>query len=417
MWAIMTRKSFLTAAIGVQAAGRAAAASDTIGIGHIGIGTRGGDLVKDVVKSSGGKIVALCDVYKPHVEKGARTCGNPDAKRYVDYRDLLADRNVDAVVIASPDHWHSKMLADACEAGKDVYIEKGWTRTVEEAKSMLATVKRTGRIMQLGHQGRQYAAAIQARELIQQGYLGPVTLVTTGRCGNTPPEHPNWRWYGYYNAWDRPDPAQVVKDLDWDRWLGPAPKRDFSMERFWHWRCYWDYGTGVAGDLLSHELDYVQSVLRYGIPDLCSNLGGVHLQQDGREIPDTTSTTFEFEKQNCTVTFVSSMNSSLPLTPEFRGKFATLRFNRIGQDANDFEVIGEKNAGKYEGGVIRKFDAAATAPQPSHMQDFINCVKERRKTKCNEDEAFVEAVTFIMSAVAYREKRVVRWDREKQLIV
>jgi predicted dehydrogenase len=412
----MTRKSFLQTAIGGPAVVRAAAPSDTIGLGMIGVGTRGGDLVKDVLKTTGGKIVAVCDVYRPHVEKGIKTCGNAEAKRYADYRDLLADKNVDAVVVASPDHWHSQMLKDACDAGKDVYMEKGWTRTVEEAKAMRAKVKQTGRVMQLGHQGRQYAAAIQARELIEQGYIGPVTLVTTGRCGNTPPERATWRWYGYYSAWERPEEAQVVKDLDWERWLGPAPKRAFSMERFWHWRCYWDYGTGVAGDLLSHELDYVQSVLRYGIPDRCSTLGGIHFLEDGREIPDTTSTTYEFEKQKCTVTFVSSMNSALPLTPEFRGKYGTIRFNRIGQDANDFEVIGERNAGRHAGGVIRKFDPAATPAQPSHMQDFLNCVRERRKPKCNEDEAFVEAVTFIMAARAYREQRVVRWDAGREEI-
>lgn len=413
----MTRKTFLHTAIGAPAVARAAAPSDTIGLGMIGTGTRGGDLIKDVLKTTGSRIVAICDVYKPHVEKGVKMCGNTEAKRYTDYRDLLADKNVDAVVVASPDHWHAKMLTDACDAGKDVYMEKGWTRTVEEAKSMRAKVKQTGRVMQLGHQGRQYAAAAQARELIGQGYIGPVTLVTTGRCGNTPPERATWRWYGYYSAWDRPDEAQVVKDLDWERWLGPAPKRPFSMERFWHWRCYWDYGTGVAGDLLSHELDYVQSVLGYGIPDRCSTLGGIHFLTDGREIPDTTSTTYQFDKQKCTVTFVSSMNSAQPLTPEFRGKFAAIRFNRIGQDANDFEVIGERNAGKHAGGVIRKFDPAATPPQPSHMQDFLNCIRERRKPKCNEDEAFVEAVTFIMSAKAYREQRVVRWDGAREEIV
>ena len=139
MCAIMTRKTFLSTAVGVPAVVRNVSASDTLGIGHIGIGTRGGDLVKDVLKTTGGKIVAVCDVYRPHVEKGARMCGNPEAKRYSDYRDVLADKNVNAVVIATPDHWHSKMLADACEAGKDVYIEKGWTRTVEEAKAMRAT--------------------------------------------------------------------------------------------------------------------------------------------------------------------------------------------------------------------------------------------------------------------------------------
>jgi predicted dehydrogenase len=413
----MTRKTFLQTAIGAPVLGRAASASDTIGLGMIGTGTRGGDLIKDVLKTTGSKIVAICDVYKPHVDKGIQMCGNAEAKRYVDYRDLLADKNVDAVVVATPDHWHAQMLIDACDAGKDVYMEKGWTRTVDEAKAMLAKVKQSGRVMQLGHQGRQYAAARQARALIERGDLGPVTLVTTGRCGNTLPERATWRWYGYYSAWDRPEEAFVVKNLDWARWLGPAPKQDFSMERFWHWRCYWDYGTGVAGDLLSHELDYVQSVLRYGIPDRCATLGGIHYLDDGREVPDTTSTTYEFDKQKCTVTFVSTMNSAMPLAPEFRGKFATLRFNRIGQDANDFEVLGDRNAGKHPAGVIRKFDPAATPAPPSHMQDFLNCIRDRGKPQCDEDEAFIEAVTFIMSAVAYREQRVVRWDREKQQIV
>lgn len=414
----VTRKQFLSAALAAPAVLRGASPNDAIGIGHIGTGTRGGDLVKAVVESKGARITAICDVYTPHVDKAVKYSGNPEAKRYTDYQDLLADKNVDAVVVATPDHWHSKMLLDALAAGKDVYMEKGWTRTIEEAKAMHAAVKRSGRVMQLGHQGRQYASAIQARELIARGDIGPVTLVCTGRCGNTPMETPTWRWYGYYSQWVRPDAAQVKRDLDWDRWLGPAPKIPFSMEHFWHWRCYWAYGTGVAGDLLSHELDFVQSVLGYGIPDLCTSLGGVNLLQDGREVPDTTSTAYQFEKQNCTVTFFNTMNSSEPdQPPEFRGKYGTVRFNRIGQSADDFVLTGDRRAGKHPAGVVRRFDPAATPPQPTHMQDFIDCVKSRRRPKCNEDEAFIEAVTFIMSVAAYRERRTVRWDRDKQQIV
>lgn len=397
---------------------RSAGLNGEIALALIGAGTRGGDLIKDLLKCTGAKLRAACDVYRPHVDKAIRYAADPSIKRYTDYREILADKSIDAVIIAAPDHWHSKMLIDAVEAGKDVYVEKGWTRTVEEAKAMLAAVKRTGRVMQLGHQGRQYASAIQARELIESGYLGPVTMVNTGRCGNSPVETATWRWYGYYNQFTRPDPAQVEKDVDWKLWLGSAPQIPFNMEHFWHWRCYWRYGTGVAGDLLSHEFDFVQSVLRYGIPDTCASLGGINLLQDGREIPDTTNTTYQYEKQNCTLTFLSTMNSGVPAQPpEFRGKYATIRFNAIGQDANDFEIYGDSAARKYDRGIIRRFDAKATQPQPSHMQDFINAVRDRTRTKCNEDEAFVEAVTFIMSVVAYKEKRVVRWDRERQQIV
>ncbi len=413
----ITRKAFLSVAAGAPALLPKLGASDELRVGHIGVGVRGGTLVKDVVASEGAKVVAICDVYKPHVEKGVEYALNPQAKRYVDYQELLADDGIDAVVIATPDHWHSKMLIDAVEAGKDVYIEKGWTITVAEAKAMRAAVKRTGRIMQLGHQGRQWAAAIQARELVEQGFIGPVALVRTGRAMNRPEDTPIWRWYGWYSEYKRPDPAQVVKDLDWDRWLGGLDKEPFSMERFWHWRCYWPYGTGVYGDLLSHELDYVQTVLRHGIPDTCFSTGHNNLLKDGRTVPDTSNTVYQWEAGNRTATFFSDMNSSYPQTPELRGKHAAIVFNRIGQAANDFEVIGDPAAGKHEGGVIRKFDPAATPEQPTHMQDFINAVRERRNPKCDVDEAFIEAVTLIMGMESYRRGRLVRWDREKEEII
>ncbi|MCP5118171.1 MAG: Gfo/Idh/MocA family oxidoreductase, partial [bacterium] len=253
----------------------------------------------------------------------------------VDYQDLLADDNIDAVVIATPDHWHSKTLIDALDAGKDVYIEKGWTVSVEEAKAMRAAVKLSGRIMQLGHQGRQLAAAIQARELVEDGYIGPIALVRTGRAMNRPPETPIWRWYGWYSEYKRPKAADVIKELDWKRWLGDTPEIEFNMERFWHWRCYWGYGTGLYGDLLSHEMDYVQSVLRHGIPDTCFSAGYNNLLKDGREVPDTSNTIYQWEQANRTVTFFSDMNSGFGQPPELRGKYATLRFNKIGQAADD----------------------------------------------------------------------------------
>jgi len=171
-----------------------ASPNTSIRIGFIGLGTRGGDLIRATAPLAGVKVVAVCDVYGPHRQKGVERSQNPAVKTYVDYRDLLSDKNVDAVVIATPDHWHCQIVLDACKAGKDIYCEKGLARTLPEAKLMRDAIKRSKIVFQLGHQARQSTAALQAKELIAQGVLGPVTLVRTGRFKASDPAHPNWRW-------------------------------------------------------------------------------------------------------------------------------------------------------------------------------------------------------------------------------
>jgi len=403
--------------------------NETIGVGHIGLGVRGGRLINQVAGTAqrpgikGAKVVAVCDVYKPHLEKGVERSKNPSVRTYTDYLDLLADKGVDVVIVATPDHWHSKMLIDAANAGKDIYIEKCWTRTIPEAKAMLAAIKKNDVVMQLGHQGREKTAALQASELIKQGILGPVTFVRTGTFRNREWGKDEWRWYGDYDQYVRPEPAQVLDDLDWQRWLGSAPKRLFSMEHFWHWRCYWDYGTGIAGDLLSHSFDEVQSILGYGIPETCVCSGQVGLLRDGREAPDIWNAIYEYPKRGLTLTYACTFNSQeFDQVPEFRGKDALLKMTE-----DSFEVYAERVSKKYEpriasgeikaGEPFLKFDPSKTPEQPSHMQDFFNCVRSRKQPKCNEDEAFIEAVTCIMSVIAYREGRRVRWDPQKQEVV
>lgn len=413
---------------GAPAVLSARAPNETLGVGCIGLGVRGGTLCRQVAGAEGADVVAVCDVYKPHVQKGVERSDNPDVKSYVDYHDLLDDPNVDAVTIATPDHWHSQILIDAANAGKDVYVEKGWTRTIPEAKAMRAAIKKTNVIMQLGHQGREKSSGLQAAQLIEDGVIGPVTLVRTGRYENRPIGQNIWRWYGWYDNYNRPDPAQVKRDLDWDRWLGPADKRPFSMEHFWHWRCYWDYGTGIAGDLLSHEIDFVQAVLRHGIPDTCTCTGFNALLKDGREVPDTWNTIYTFEEAERTVSFVCSMNTSAILQPpEFYGKEAAIAFDSIAQAVTTFDVYAEPNSQKYkkqlESGTIKRgqpfmnFDASKTPEQPYHMQDFINACHSRKKAKCDEDQAFIEAATLILSVAAYKERREVRWDHKKEEMI
>jgi len=416
------------ASAGAPAVLAAKAPNETIGVGCIGLGVRGGELIQQVAASekregiTGAKVVAVCDVYKPHLEKGVARSNNPSVRTYRDYKELLADKAVDAVVIAVPDHWHSRMVIDAANAGKDIYIEKCWTRTIPEAKAMLAAVKKNKIVMQLGHD-RSSAAGIQAAQLIKQGVLGPLTFVRMALFRNRELGKDEWRWFGGYNQYNRPDPAQVKNDLDWQRWLGSAPKRDFDFERFWHWRCYWDYGTGIAGDLLSHAFDAVQYVLGYGIPETCVCSGQIGLLKDGREVPDIWNVIYEYPQRGCTLTYACTFNSAeLPQDTEYRGKDALLKMND-----DSFEVYAEKVSRKYRARIDKgeiepgkpflKFDPTKTPEQPGHMQDFFNCIRSRKPPKDNEDEAFIEAVTCILSVIAYNEKRMVRWDPEKQEVV
>ncbi len=389
-------------------------ANDTIGVGCIGLGTRGGDLINAIAGSNGVKVNAVCDVYKPHVQKGIDRSLNPEVKPYLDYHDVLADKNVDAVVIATPDHLHCQIVLDAIKAGKDVYCEKGFAKSIAEAKLMRAAIKESGIVFQLGHQARQSTCALQAKQLLADGILGPVTLVRTGRFGNLPMDRNIWRWYGYYNIFDRPNPEQVVKEVDWKRWLGKSPEIPFNERHFWHWRCYWQYGTGQAGDLLSHEMDFVQYLLGYGIPDTCMTTGRNALLKDDREVPDTWCALYEFEKKDCTVTFTSSMNTSVGQPVEICGKEATLRFDGIAHDANSFTIIPEKFCKRP---LPEGYQRGKTPGQPNHLVDFFNCMRTRGLPKCNVNEAFVEVATLLMSIEAYKQKRQVRWDPVKEEIV
>ncbi len=394
---------------------------DPVRLGFIGTGTRGILVLQAAASNPGCRIVSVSDVYGPHMRNGVEKSGNPDCKSHPDYRDMLEDPDVEAVVICTPDHWHEKMLIEAVEAGKDVYCEKGWTTSITAAKRMRAAVKKHRRVMQLGHQGRQFVAADVAREKILDDAIGHVHLVRCGRHFNTSPERPPWRWYGGYQQYERPDPAGVIRELDWEAWLGPAPRIDFNERHFWHWRCYWAYGTGQSGDLLSHELDNVQAVLRYGIPDSCTTQGHNAFWHDDREVPDTWLSAFVFEERNCCVTFEGSMNTRRQQTPEYIGRDGRLIFNTIGQNASQFEIFGDEPA--YRISRRRQLESeyffAPTREhrKPDHITDFLQCVRTREKPQCDEDEAFIETAVLMMSHESHRLKRQVRWDAENEEIV
>ncbi|MGB0743539.1 MAG: Gfo/Idh/MocA family protein [Opitutales bacterium] len=396
--------------------------ANPVKVAQIGIGTRGMRLVRAAGSKKSCKVVAVCDVYKPHTDRGLELCNNPDAKAYTDYKEMLNDPAIEAVIIATPDHWHEKMLIDCIAAGKDVYCEKGWTTSMEAAKRMRKAVKDAKAVMQLGHQGRQLAAADVAHDLIASGEIGKVTLVNCGRFFNGLKEAPPWRWYGQYSV-KQPTlpPSEVLKLLDWEKWLGDAPSIDFNDRHFWHWRCYWPYGTGQCGDLLSHEMDHVQTVLRYGIPDSCTTNAHNCYWKDDREVPDTWTSSYVFEKKDCVVTFEGNMNSRRQQTPEYIGRDGRVIFNEIGQNANLFEVFGDEKAYNISRRPQAKpkqlFVPGKEHRRADHMENFLNCVRTREKPTCNEDEAFIETAVLMMSMESYRQKRQVRWDAVKEEII
>ena len=226
-------------------------------------------------ESQNAQLVAVCDVFSVRRESGM-AAGSKDGVKtqsYLDYRRLLDNPEVDAVIIATPDHLHAPIAIDAVNAGKHVYIEKCMTHKIGETYALYDAVRAAGRVFQVGHQNRQTRSYLTARELIQKDVLGHVSLVQTNTNRNG--DRGAWQWDIHPDG--NPD------SIDWDRFLGTAPDAGFSAEHFFRWRKYWSYGTGLSGDLLTHEYDRINCVLDMGIPRYCMATGGIYTHRDGRE--------------------------------------------------------------------------------------------------------------------------------------
>jgi predicted dehydrogenase len=264
------------------------------------------------------EVTAVCDIFDKHAEEAIAAGSNihreglngkygPKPKRYRHYKELLAADDVDAVIIATPDHWHGTMTIDALKAGKHVYCEKPMTWTVPETYMVREAVRASNRVFQLGHQNRQIETYNRAREIAERGLLGPITLVETSTNRNDP----NGAWVYPIDPEANPktidwkqfegDPERIKEYLDYmtsaglAKYVGPESRDKFSLERFFRWRCWWDYSTGLSGDLLTHEYDAVNQILQLGIPDSASSSGGIYFFKDGRTVPDVLHTVYEYK--------------------------------------------------------------------------------------------------------------------------
>ena len=275
----MTRRTFMKAAgtataLTAASWSRVSGANDRIGIGMVGIGLMGRIHTRNFAKLPDASVVAICDVYDPRAQVGAEIVGG-NVATCRDFRKLLDNKDIDALVIATPDHWHGMMTMMACAAGKDVYVEKPLTLFVREGRWMIDVAKRYKRVVQVGVQNRSGPNFQRAREFVQQGKLGSILAVQDTYCRNLMP--------GFGNPPDQEPP----KELDWDLWLGPAPQRAYNPNRgIYHFRWIWDYAGGQMTNLGQHSLDIVQWFTGVNAPKSVYSTGGRFYLKDNMETPD-----------------------------------------------------------------------------------------------------------------------------------
>jgi predicted dehydrogenase len=394
------RREFLGGAAAVLLAGYAAgargfAANETLQVGCIGTGGRCQHLLKALVKVPGVQVTAVCDVWDVHLEAG-RKLADPQAFATKDYRALLARSDVDAVIIATPDHWHTPLAIEACAAGKDVYMEKPATHEIGEGPALIEAQNKYQKIVQVGSQQRSMPQFQQAYELVKSGQLGEIHKVHLTWNRNTP-------------RWSRNklgvDPASV----DWKRFLGSAKEQPFDEYRFRNWRWFWDFGGGIFTDLMVHHLDIVHWFLDLGRPSLATSIGD-HFGNTGVwETPDTVQGLLQYGDKQLQVyfegTFVNARNGEML---EFMGSNATLYLDR-----GRYEVIPERHkkiaASELVLGHGPKGADFYDLPDGEllHLTNWVECIRTRKKPNAPAEAGVCVAAAAHLANRALREGRVV----------
>jgi len=394
---------------GRRASGSVLGANDRIGVGVIGPGRQGQGDMKAFMRQPGVKLVALCDVYGTNLNRAAAEA-KQEVATYKDFRQVLDRKDIDVVVIATPDHWHALPTIMACQAGKDVYVEKPISVTIDEGRKMVQAARKYNRIVQVGTQQRSGVHYHHAAELIRSGQLGKVTFVRTWNYGNSSPD-------GISNPPDSEPPA----DLDWDFWLGPAPKVPFNANRFgvhpdrWSsFRCFWDYAGGMMTDWGVHHLDIVQMVMEVDAPLAVSAAGGKYALKDNRETPDTLQVTYEYPGFICTYEnreVNAQVLNGNGYGISFHGTDGTLYINR-----EYFEITpeGRRLEGKLVARTEPQREKSSNNQHAAHVENFLACVKSRKAPTSDIEIGHRSTSTALLGNVALRSGRRIVWDAKSE---
>lgn len=365
-------------------------ANERVRLGVIGTGNRGGDVMGWFQKEPNLEVVAVCDCYDKHLQQAAKATEGK-AKTYTDYRQLLDSKDVDAVLIATPDHWHARMTIDACRAGKDVYVEKPLTFEIEEGHDIIKAVKENKRVLQVGLQQRSGAHYLEAkRELLDTGKLGKVTLVRT------------W-WHGNSYHLRQPNFTEKPAGLDWKAFLGSAKYRDFDAHQFYNWRAYLDFGGGQITDLFTHWIDVVHWYLGEDLPVVANAAGGVFHYKDGRTAPDTISIQLEYPSQWAATFEATLVPGARGAAIEFMGSEGRLYIDRGGYT---YQAQSPRKAAPAEP-LTRK---ATTSLEADHVQNFLACLKSRATPNSDVVSGHRSALASHLGKMAYLKKERVTFD-------
>ena len=429
-----TRRRFIntttTAAAAFTAASwsRVAGANERIGIGVIGFGLIGRIHTRNFKAQPNARIVALAETYRPRLEAGAELIGG-EVNKYGDFRRLLENKGVDAVVVATPDHWHALMTMMACAAGKDVYVEKPLTLFVKEGEWMLKVAQRSNRIVQVGTQQRSGAHYQRARELIREGRLGELVSVQCNYFRNVSP--------GFGNPPDQAPPPE----LDYDMWLGPAPQRPYNPNRaIYHFRWFWDYSGGQMTNLGAHSLDTLYWITGVKGPTAVTSAGGRRFLKDNCEVPDVQDAIMEFPNfqtvcqfRECAAGFSKVGMGGV----DYHGTKGTMVLGRDGfeiaadKKENPTNIVARIIGGQPIGGpqpVPEEPNQHWTEPAKDtsgdwkdqyvqHTRNFLECIRSRKHPNSDLLSSHRVATVCHLANISLRTGRKIRWDADQEQII
>ena len=457
-------------------------AGDPIRVGIIGLGGRGGHLcqslgyatryrMQDMVEGAAEnprdmrlkdfmeqenlnvKLAGVCDVFDNHAAHGVESFNSKEnpCRRYTSYEDMVASPDIDAVVIATPDHWHAPMAIAALNAGKHVYVEKPMTHNIAETYELRDAARNSDAVLMVGHQHRQTQSFLAAQDVIKKDILGHINLVQA----NTNRNQDNGAWQYHIHEAASPD------TIDWEAFIGNAPMVPFNAEHFFRWRKWWAYGSGLSGDLLSHDYDRINCVLKMGIPDSITSSGGIYTHQDGRNVPDVMQTCMDWvdppnahvhpsgTKRGMTMIYSATLGNSFGRSTHLMGSDGTMDLG------NKLSIYTDRDSEKYaemiETGVFDPYipaysydpaaegvDAVTSATTTYfadkgllwtyrdgkrmdstflHLREWLSCIRNGGNPSCGIDEGFDEAIVAHMAGISYKLGRRIDWDRESERIV
>ena len=433
----MRRSTFGAAGVGLLLNGRPvpmeaaplpapAGPNDRVNLAFIGFGIRGNILMEAAKKTGQVNLVAVSDCYQGHLTRAQeRTDGRIDIN-FAKYKALLDRKDIDAVVLAPPDHQHLPMVLDALAAGKDVYIEKPMTQHVEDGPKMIEAVRRYNRVLQVGSQGRSSFLQKKAREIVASGQLGKISKIIASYNRNSS-----------NGAWNYPIPPDLKEgvNFDWQAWLGNAPKHSFDPERVFRYRKYWDYSGGISTDLFVHLITSIHFIMDAKVPQSVVASGGILVRKDGREVPDTLDALFVYPEGfnvNMGATFnnasvpdqgmtflgnkgsLSLLGSSFVVAPENPREGYSYAIDSWPKSLQE-EFMNQGNHREeasppiVEEGLVTYKDQG-TDSVVLHLLEFVDCVRSRQECSENAVVGHHAAAAGHMVNLSYRSGKRMVWD-------